>query len=107
MRLLKTILQPFDERDHPRWFNLSPGIEKRLKNVDITISVYSDGCNQTAEVTRITVNNPVTYFYRFDCREFYIDNGDLQTDPGIIDDFDSLDDLITSVIPGFWVGALD
>ena len=82
MILDKSHVEPGDLLYHPEWFNLSSravGLIQRFEEwhgSEVDISLYGDGCNQAATLTKKTPMGEISYFYRFCCGELYVDIGD-------------------------------
>ncbi len=98
----------FEEVDflyHPEWFNLSPRAVELIKRFEawygseVDISLYGDGCNQAATLTKKTPMGDISYFYRFCCRELYVDIDDKEEYPGEkYRVFTSLDEFALTVL---------
>jgi hypothetical protein len=85
-------------------FNLSMDIINRIieyekaRNCQITVDLYDDGCNTSASIIKKSKGGTITFFYRFYCGEFYVDIEDKIDKYPTIEDFENLDDLISSVL---------
>jgi len=95
----KGLLAPDDDP----CFHISPRIISELEEYEgfnaaqIKISLYDDGCNQAATVSKHTTKGKIDYFYRFCCREFYVDVGDDEDLKGTREKFKNLDDLVCAI----------